>query len=321
MNRLALLLSGLAATLCITAQAAPTEVAIWPNQTGPGSENLTVKQSVVERSKDPALKDRAVLGVSKPTLTAYPAAKPSGVAVLITPGGAYARTVIDKEGADVAVPFNAAGITVFVLQYRLPAEGHFGSNGKEGKGRDVPLADAQRAIRTIRANAAQWGVNPAKIGILGFSAGGHVAASLATKHSDTVYPAADAADKLSARPDFLMLMYPVITMDAAGTHKGSRDALLGLTPSAQDVIDYSLENKASKDVPPTFIAFSADDNGVPPNTNGILFQQKLAALKVPVEMHAFPDGGHGYGIRGVAGKRAAVWPQLALDWLNSIGMK
>ncbi len=166
MNRLALLLSGLAATLCITAQAAPTEIPIWPNQTGPGSENLAVKQSVVERSKDPALKDRAVLGVSKPTLTVSPATKPSGVAVLITPGGAYARTVIDKEGADVAVPFNAAGITVFVLQYRLPAEGHFGSNGKDGKGRDVPLADAQRAIRTIRANAAQWGVNPAKIGIL-----------------------------------------------------------------------------------------------------------------------------------------------------------
>lgn len=321
MNRFVIALSSLAAAFCITAQAAPTEVPIWPNQTGPGSETLSIKQTITERSKDPTQPNRAVAGITRPTLTVYAPAKPNGVAVIIAPGGAYVREGIDNEGADVAVPFNAAGVTVFVLQYRLPAEGHFGSNGKDGKARDVPLADAQRAIRFVRANAAQWNINPAKVGVMGFSAGGHVAASLGTKHASAIYPAQDSADKLSAKPDFMLLVYPVITMSDTGTHKGSRDALLGLTPSAQDIADYSLENKVSAETPATFIALAGNDGSVQPHANSFAFQQKLVAQKVSVELHAFPDGGHGFGIKGAAGKRAAAWPQLAIDWLASIGMK
>lgn len=321
MNRLTLGLALLASTICLRAVAAPVEIPIWPNQVGPGSEKLTIKQTVTERSKDPTAPNRAVAGITRPTLTVYPPAKSNGVAVVIAPGGAYVREGIDNEGADVAAPFNAAGITVFVLQYRLPAEGHLDSDGKDGKARDIPLADAQRALRFLRANAAQWNINPAKIGMMGFSAGGHLAASLATKHANTVYPAQDAADKLSARPDFTILMYPVITMSDAGTHRGSREALIGQNPDAQTIADYSLENKVGPDTSPTFIGLAGNDGSVLPHANGILFQQKMVAQKVPVELHAFPDGGHGFGIRGAAGKRAAIWPQLAIDWMNSIGMK
>lgn len=321
MNRLSLILSALAATLCLRAFAAPVELPIWPNGVGPGSEGMKLQQNIFERSPNPKAPNRAVVGVTRPTLTVFAPAKPNGTAIIITPGGAYVHEGIDNEGSDIAPPFNAAGITVFVLQYRLPGEGHNGSNGKDGKARDIPLADAQRAIRYVRAHAAEWGINPSKIGVMGFSAGGHLAASLATKYASTVFAPQDAVDQLSARPDFLVLIYPLITMAEPGRHKDSREALLGLNPTEQEVFDYSLENKVHKDMPPTFIALAANDGIVAPQTNSLLYQQRLVAQRVPVEMHVFADGWHGFGTRGAIGWRIAIWPQMTLDWMSSIGMR
>ncbi|MFT4174047.1 MAG: alpha/beta hydrolase [Rhodocyclaceae bacterium] len=295
-----------------TDTARPIQITIWPNGVAPGSEAVTVQQAVVERSTVVGVTDRAVTGVTRPALTFYKAARPNGSAVLIAPGGAYVRVVIDKEGADVATPYNAAGISVFVLTYRLPGDGHVDA-------KNAPLADAQRAIRVIRANAAQWGIDPDRIGVMGFSAGGHVAASLATKFDHQVYAAQDAVDSLSARPAFAVLLYPVITMDLTHGHAGSRQALLGSSPSSQNLFDYSLENKVRTDMPPTFVALAADDASVEPAYNGELFASKVSAVGVNSELHVFPLSGHGFGIRAAVGD-ATTWPQLSLDWLRARGM-
>lgn len=303
------LLGGL---LCAQVYAARTgdEIALWP-ATAPGSSGLSIKEVVTERSKDPAVFDRAYTGITKPTLTAYVPARPNGTALLVAPGGAYMRVVADKEGADIGKAFNQAGVTVFVLKYRLPGEGH-------ASRQDVPLQDAQRAIRTIRKNAADWGLNPSRIGVLGLSAGGHLMATLGTRFDKKTYEPVDAADTLDARPNFLALLYPVISMDAQWTHADSRKMLLGDAPSAAQIEAFSAERQVSRVVPPTFIALADDDNGVNP-MNSILFYRSLKQAGVPAELHVFPQSGHGFGIRLAQGS-ARQWPRLMLDWMTSLGM-
>jgi acetyl esterase/lipase len=288
------------------------EMNIWPNKVAPGSEKVTIKQETVERSKRADQKDRAVMKITAPALTVYKPAKANGVGILVTPGGSYQRVVLDKEGSDLAVPFNEAGVTLFVLTYRLPGDGH--DNGK-----DVPLADAQRALRLIRANAAEWGLKPDRIGVMGFSAGGHVAASLATGFARKVYDRQDAMDDLSARPDFAVLGYPVITMKEPAVHKGSRKELIGDHPSSELIEAYSMEAQVSSATPPTFIFHADDDTSVLPE-NSILFYQGLKKAKVPANLHIFPSGKHGFGIRGAEGLPAAIWPRLTVDWLASVGL-
>lgn len=301
--------------LCgVGALAAPLktgdEVNLWP-ATAPGSSGLTIKETVTERSKDPAILDRAYTGITKPTLTAYVPTKPNGTALLVAPGGAYMRVVADKEGADIGTVFNQAGVTVFVLKYRLPGEGH--ANRQE-----VPLQDAQRAIRTIRKNAADWGLNPARVGVLGLSAGGHLMATLGTRFDKKTYEPVDAADTLNARPDFLALLYPVISMNVQWTHADSRKMLLGDAPSDAQIEAFSAERQVSKAVPPAFIALADDDNGVNP-MNSILFYRSLKQSGIPAEMHVFPQSGHGFGIRLAQGA-AKQWPKLMLDWMATLGM-
>lgn len=311
----------LTSTLCFAAvlaaglpaaSAAPLksgdEIALWP-AAAPGSANLTIKEAVTERSKDPAILDRAYTQIVKPTLTAFVPEKPNGTAVIVAPGGAYMRVVFDKEGGDVAKAFGARGVTTFVLKYRLPGEGH-------DRASDVPLEDAQRAVRLLRANAADWGLDAKKIGFAGFSAGGHLSATLATKFDATVYEAVDAADKLSARPDFSLLLYPVISMDAAITHADSRKMLLGATPDAAAVTKASADTNVSDKTPPTFIAVAHNDSGVDP-ANAIRYYLALKAAKVPTEMHVFPESDHGFGIRLAKGA-AKQWPDLALNWMESV---
>jgi len=288
------------------------EMNIWQNKIGPGSEKVTLTQEVLERSKRADLKDRAVVKVTAPTLTVYRPAKPNGFALLVTPGGSYKRVVLDKEGSDLAAPFNAAGVTLFVLTYRLPGDGH-------ENGRDVPLADAQRAMRLIRANAAEWGLKPDRLGVMGFSAGGHVAASLATGFARKVYASQDAADAQSARPDFAVLGYPVITMKDPAVHKGSRKQLIGANPPAELIEAYSMEAQVRADTPPTFLLHADDDTSVLPE-NSILFYQGLKKAGVPASLHIFPSGKHGFGISGAEGRPAAIWPRLALEWLQDRGL-
>lgn len=305
----------LSATLALlfsaqTAFAALPAFTIWPGGEAPGAKSSPVSYALVERSNDPTLPDRAVTGIRAPEITVYAPEHPNGVALLVTPGGSYQRVVLDKEGSDLAAPFNAKGYTLFVMTYRMPADGH-------AEGANAPLADAQRALRTLRARAAEWQIDPHKIGVMGFSAGGHVAASLETRYSETVYAPVDDVDKQSARPDFVVLGYPVISMDKAIAHPGSRKALIGDMPSAEQINHYSPELNVTAQTPPTFLMHAVDDPSVPVDNSLVMFNA-LREHKVPTELHLFAEGKHGFGIRGAKGLPAAAWPELAMNWIASL---
>lgn len=287
--------------------ADPTEIIpLWPG-TPPGGEGLSLSTRIVERSTTTDLfRDRYADHINPPLLSVFRPIKPDGSAVLLIPGGAYIRVVIDKEGFESARRLNQAGVTVFVLRYRLPAEGW-------KRAADVPLQDVQRAIRLIRAKSGDYGLDPARIGLLGFSAGGHVAASFATRLGEKVYEPVDAADAQETRPNFTGLMYPVITM-GEHAHGGSRAKLLGPDPSAEQIAKYSCEMHVTAQMAPTFLCYALDDDTVPPLGNSVAYYQALVAAKVPVEMHAFQEGGHGFGIRLAADKPCSAWPDLFLHW-------
>ncbi len=284
-------------------------IALWPRGMAPGDKPLSQPQRIVERSANPALPDRYIDHVSAPYLVAYRPARPNGSALLVIPGGGYQRVVLDKEGtALVPALAEQGGVTLFVLRYRLPGEGR--------DDREAALADAQRALRLIRHHANAWGLDPQRIGAMGFSAGGHLAARLGTAFDRTVYPRTDAIDAESARPDFQLLMYPVITMRGDDVHAGSRQRLLGNTPSDAQLQQYSMQQQVRADTPPTFLLHAADDDVVPVG-NSLLFYDSLRKAGVSSEMHLFPHGGHGFGTRGTAGLTTAAWPLLALSWMAS----
>ena len=291
----------------------PTEIVpLWPG-TPPGGEGVKLAAKIVERSTDTGVyHDRFVTDIGAPLLAVYRPSRPDGSAMLMAPGGGYARVVIDKEGVEAARRFNASGVTVFILRYRLPAEGWAGA-------KDVPLQDAQRAMRIIRAGAQGFGIDPARLGVMGFSAGGHVAASLTTRPYETVYKPIDDIDSQDAKPAFAALMYPVVTMSAEGAHPGSRLKLLGPDPSDALVEAYSCEKLVTRKTPPGFICFAADDDVVPPMENGMAMFEALRRAKVPAELHVFQEGGHGFGIRLAKGKPASAWPDLLLHWGYSNG--
>ena len=265
-----------------------------------------------ERSGDVKKPDRAVRGIRSPTLTAFLPKQANGASLIIAPGGGYVREVIDKEGSEIAGWFAEHGVTVFVLKYRLPGEGHAHASL-------VPLQDAQRAVRLVRAEAAAWHLDPARIGFLGFSAGGHVAASLATQFARKVYEPVDASDSLSARPDFLLLLYPVISMQEPIAHQGSKGALLGAHPSAADVALHSCELHVQSSSPPTFLALADDDHSVLPE-NSLRYYQALTRAGVPAELHVFLRGGHGFALRGTAEEASRHWPELAWHWLQALSV-
>jgi len=242
-------------------------------------------------------------------MTVFRPAKPNGAAALIAPGGGYIRVVIDKEGFEIARRLADAGVTCFVLRYRLPKEG-WANPG------DVALQDAQRAIRLIRAGG--FGIDPKRVLVLGCSAGGHVAASLATGYARKVYAPVDAADAQPARPDVSMLLYPVIDMAPPFAHAGSRAALLGPSPTPDAEATYSAHRQVTAETPPTFLVHAADDPSVPVE-NTLSYMAALRAAKVPVESHIFEEGGHGFGIRLARGKPCAQWPDLLVTWLDRRG--
>jgi acetyl esterase/lipase len=245
-------------------------------------------------------------GVATPTLNVFRPSCPNGQALLVCPGGAYVAISAANEGVEVARVFNAMGVTVFVLAYRLPGEGWT-------DGADTPLQDAQRAMRLIRTNARMFGVRPDGIGVLGFSAGGHLAATLATDHGQGVYAPIDAADRESARPAFAGLLYPVITMSGPHAHARSRDQLLGPRPSEASAARRSPELKVSAETPPCFVAHAADDTNVSvENSLGML--TALRAAKIRCEGHIFETGEHAFGV-GRSGKPTELWPQLFSRWM------
>jgi acetyl esterase/lipase len=244
--------------------------------------------------------------VTAPTLAAYFAdqEKSNGTSVIICPGGAYGMLAIDKEGYKVAEWFNSLGINAFVLKYRLPSDLIM-------KNKTVaPLQDAQEAVRLIRRNAVKWKLNPNKIGIMGFSAGGHLAATLSNHYNDKAYTPSDTT---SAKPNFSILIYPVISMQEGITHQGSKDNLLGKNANNEAVEKYSNEKQITADTPKTFLVHATDDKAVPVE-NSINYYLALKKEKVPAEMHLYENGGHGFGL-GVKGTNA-FWPKTCEKWLD-----
>lgn len=284
---------------------------LWPAGP-PGGDGVTLEEKIVERDNPYNLLDRAAHNVTRPTLSVFRPQRPDGSAILIIPGGGYSWVVIDKEGFEGARWFSRQGATVYVLRHRLPHQGW-------SAGPDTPLQDAQRAIRLIRSRAEADGVDPKRVMVMGFSAGGHVAGSLATRFATSVYAPRDAADQLSARPDAAVLMYPVVTMKQGPAHPGSRRNLLGDAPSEAAVAKYSLETSPPANTPPTFILHAADDPSVPVE-NALLLFSALKSANVPAALHIFETGGHGFGLRGLDGDPRRLWPDMVMDWGRAHGV-
>ncbi|WP_410218264.1 alpha/beta hydrolase [Paracoccus sp. (in: a-proteobacteria)] len=283
---------------------------LWPAR--PASSPVDLEPRIVERSESLFRADRALMGIAESSLTVFLPDRPNGTSMIVAPGGSYRRVVLDKEGVEIAAALAEQGITSFLLAYRLPGEGHEGAS-------DVPLADGQRAVRIVREHAGEWGLDPHRIGFLGFSAAGHLGASLVARHDRQVYDPVDAADEASARPDFAALVYPVVTMMDGPVHEGSREALLGETPSEEAKAAYSPERHVTANAPETFIVLADDDDAVP-SENAIRMYQSLHEAGVKAELHIFRDGGHGFGIRGAKGLPVQEWPVLLTNWMDRIGM-
>lgn len=290
----------------------PTEVLpLWPGDP-PGASGVTAVETIVERKDPRGLRDRAVTHTRRPTLTVFRPAQPNGAAVILMPGGGYERVVVDKEGFETARWLADRGYTCFVLIYRLPGDGW-------GAGPDTPLQDAQRAVRLVRARAGAMGFGAGRIAIMGFSAGGHLAASLTTRFEAPVYARVDAADDLSARPDVSALIYPVISMVDGPVHAGSRKQLLGPAPTAEQIVRYSPDQGVPDRAPPTILVHAADDGAVPV-ANTLMMFTALRAKAIPTEMHVFEEGGHGFGLRSIAGLTTAAWPTLVEAFARKHGV-
>lgn len=247
--------------------------------------------------------------VTEPTLTVFAPAvdKPNGTAVIICPGGGYRFLSNEREGVQYARWLGMLGVTSFVLKYRLNDFGH-----------PAPLQDVLRAVRLVRSRAAEFGVNPARIGVMGSSAGGHLAASAGTLFAHPAGRTGAALDAVAARPDFLILMYPVITMDDPHAHAGSRTALLGSDPTPELAALMSLEKQVTASTPPTLLIHTQADQSVPIE-NSVRFFQALTRARVPAEFYAFEKGEHGMGMRAGLGT-ASDWPRRAEEWLRDRGL-
>ena len=254
------------------------------------------------------LVDDRVSNVQVPTLTVFPAdpARAVGTAVIMCPGGGYVRLAITKEGNGFARILNDIGVTVFILKYRLVEYGH-----------PAPIQDVLRAVRLVRSRAAEFGIDPARIGVMGSSAGGHLAASAATLYDAPEGRTGAALDAVSARPDFVALVYPVITMKPPFAHMGSRKALLGAAPSEALVERLSVETQVTAATPPAFLVHTGEDASVPLE-NSILFFQALRKAGVPAELHLFEKGAHGFGTAQGLGP-TSDWPARLEGWMRAHG--
>lgn len=249
--------------------------------------------------------------VDVPTLTPYRAATPTptSTGIVILPGGGYSHLAIDHEGVQVAEFLNRLGITAFVLKYRLGPRYHH----------PAMLQDAQRAIRYVRANAARYGIRSDRIGIMGFSAGGHLATTAATHFDGGLPHASDPVDRESSRPDFLIVGYPVVSLTERWTHEGSRDHLLGDDPPPQRLAELSNERHVTDATPPTFL-FHTDADAAVPAENSVMFYLALRRAGVPAELHIYERGSHGVGL-APEDPVLSSWPDRLADWLTVRGLR
>lgn len=304
LDRRQLLLAGTLAATVARNQAAPlTEsdgriVELWPEGV-PGAKQVTITETVEEAAPGTLPRDRSVWKVTRPTITVFePRSAPNGITWLVIAGGGYRRVVIDREGFDTAAWLTERGFGAAVLRYRLPGDGW-------PSGPDAPVNDGDRALRWLRTNG---GANARRLGVIGFSAGGHLAARLITEPD------------LALQPDFAVLMYPVIFTTGAAAHPGSTQRLImaGVAPTDLALARYTPLSRVNASTPPTMLVHAADDKTVPLE-NSLRMYDALRAAGVRSELHLFDSGGHGFGLRGVAGKSVASWPTLAQNWALSQG--
>ncbi|MCM1111562.1 MAG: alpha/beta hydrolase [Clostridium sp.] len=282
MKRITFLSLLLAAALGAAA-AEPVVLPLWPDGM-PNDNGLT--------AADEQTQPGWIMSVAVPELTVYPADKPTGMAIVACPGGGYAGVAIDNEGHNFSGWMNDRGITYAVLRYRMPNKGHY----------DVPLSDAEQAMKIMCEHAEQWGLDPDNIGIMGSSAGGHLASTLATHYSSP-----------ETRPAFQILLYPVITMGRP-THGGSRENLLGENPSPELISLFSNDQQVTSETPRAFIAVTSDDTVVP-LVNSLCYTEALADHGVPVSLHVYPRGNHGFGFQD-AFPYKALWLEELDNWLK-----
>ena len=274
----------IALTVSAAAAENPERLPLWPSEAPVG-----------DGSVDPA----------NAFITIHPAPKPNGAAVIICPGGGYGGLVTGAEGHGIAAWLNGHGIAGIVLEYRLP------------KGRsEVPLLDAQRALRTIRHRAKGLALDPNRLGIIGFSAGGHLASTAGTHFDAGDAQSTDPVERMSSRPDFMILVYPVITMGSSA-HGGSRTNLLGKDPTPELIERFSNEKQVTAQTPPAFLTHAADDKVVVPD-NSLHFYEALLAKKVPAKYLALPSGGH--GLNGYKGPMWDAWQKQSIKWLAEMKM-
>lgn len=279
---------------------------VWPDNIPGSIKSDSYSEKVTLANEKPS----RISTVTDPTITVFlpSAAKATGTAVLICPGGGYGVLAFDHEGYAIAQWLNDNGIAGIILKYRLPSDIIM-------KDKSVgPLQDAQEAMRIIRRNAAAWNINPSKVGVIGFSAGGHLASTLSTHYGENVYP---VKDMTSARPDFSLLIYPVISFNENFTHAGSRRNLIGENPSIEAVHRFSNELQVNEKTPPAFLVHSADDKTVPVK-NSMSYYGAMLKNNVQGELHVFHKGGHGYGLSIDKGTQTS-WPFLCINWLKDSG--
>ncbi len=290
-------------TIMMTAQE--YTLPLWPNEM-PNSQVSDETEEYGDRNI------KWITGVQIPDIKVYlPTEKiATGQSVLICPGGGYRGLAYDWEGTDIAKWLNSKGIAGIVLKYRLP------ESKSVVTARHAPLMDAQRAMRIIRHHAEDWHLDPEKIGVMGFSAGGHLASTLTVHHEDELVKHYDALDTLGAHPNFQVLVYPVITFSAADRHNGSKESLIGKESSDELIHYYSSENHVTANTPPTFLIHATDDKSVPVE-NSLLMYMSLKNQNVPVEMHIYPTGGHGFALALGLGYLEG-WTDRLADWMGSL---
>jgi len=295
-------------TLIFTAMAfydfAQTIIPLYPNEI-PNSK--TAQDEEITEQRDGIT---IVSKISKPTLSLFLPAKEkaNGTAVVICPGGGYGVNAISHEGIDVAKKFNELGVAAFVVKYRIP-------NDATMINREIgPLQDAQQAIRTVRQRAQEWNIDVNRIGIMGFSAGGHLASTAGTHFETAVIP---NVGNTNLRPDFMILIYPVISFNENITHMGSREQLIGKQPTPEKVIYYSNELQVTATTPPTFLVHASDDQAVS-SSNSVAFYEGLLKNKVPAELHIYQNGGHGFGMNNKT--TDDYWMDRCKNWMKSRGL-
>ena len=280
-------------------------ISLWkgnpPLQITSGSQEVSIQEGILRISN-----------VQIPSIEVYLPTKQiaTGQAVVIFPGGGYGILAYDWEGTDFAKWLNSQGIAGIVVKYRLPISQSL-INPKE-----VPLLDAQRALRLVRHHAEIWNIDPEKVGVMGFSAGGHLASTLSTQFSYELERTKDKIDNISARPDFSILVYPVITFQDQYTHGGSRKNLLGEKPSQELIDRFSNEKNVNANTPPTFLVHAQDDLAVPVE-NSLLYYQALRANEVSASLHLYPSGGHGFAF-GMGKGTVENWRLVLLDWIKTL---